>query len=59
MHLWKKKKLVFGKEDKLSENTGEVHEYLGLSIHNNLPGMVALTMFEYRENIIVEASEAS
>ena len=36
---------VFGKEDELSETTGDVHEYLGLTIHYNLPGKVAFTMF--------------
>lgn len=52
-----KLKSVFGKEDELSETTGEVHEYLDLTIHYNLPGKVAFTMFEYLEDIIVEAPE--
>ena len=52
-----KLKSVFGKEDELSENNGEVHEYLGVTIHYNLPGKVAFTMFEYLEDIIIEAPE--
>ena len=52
-----KLKSLFGKEDELSENTGDVHEYLGVTIDWSLPGKVAFTMFDYLEDIIVEAPE--
>ena len=41
-----KLKSVFGKDDELIENTGKVYKYLGFTIHYNLPGNVAFTMFE-------------
>ena len=52
-----KLKSVFGKEDELNENSEKLHEYLGLTIHYNLLGKVAFTMFEYLEDIIAKASE--
>ena len=48
---------MFGKEDELSENTGGVHEYLGVTIHYKLPRKVAFMMFEYLKDIIVEAPQ--
>ena len=48
---------TFGKEDELSETTGNAHEYLGLTINYFAPGKVAIAMFEYLEDMIVEAEE--
>ena len=46
---------VFGKEKKLEETKGDVHEYLGLTIDYSMPGNVVFSMFDYLEDIIVEA----
>ena len=46
---------VFGKEKKLEESKGVVHDYLGLTIDFYLPGKVVFSMFEYLEDIVVEA----
>ena len=45
----------FGKEKKLEETKGLVHEYLGLTIDFLLPGKVVFSMFDYLEDIVVEA----
>lgn len=37
------------------ETTGKIHDYLGLQINYSLPGKVVLSMFEYLENIVMEA----
>lgn len=50
-------KAVFGKEDESSETKGKAHEYLGVTINHFAPRKVAITMFEYLEDIIVEAEE--
>ena len=47
----------FGQEDKLTENTGLVHEYLGITIDYSIAGKVVFTMFDYLEDVIVEAAE--
>ena len=36
----------FGQEDKLTENTGLVHEYLGIIIDYSIAGKVVFTMFD-------------
>ena len=46
---------VFGKEKKFEETKGVVHDYLGLIIDFLLPGKVVFSMFDYLEDIIVEA----
>lgn len=46
---------VFGKEKKLEETKGDVHEYLRIAIEFSMPGNVVFTMFNYLEDIIVEA----
>ena len=47
----------FGQEDKLAETKGLVHEYLGITIDYLLPGKVVFTMFDFLEDIIVEAPD--
>ena len=47
----------FGQEDKLTENTGLAHEYLGITIDYSIAGKVVFTMFNYLEDVIVEAAE--
>ena len=44
----------FGKEKKLEETKGLVHDYLGLTIDFSLPGKVVFSMFDYLEDIVVE-----
>ena len=46
----------FGQEDELTENKGLVHEYLGIIIDYPIPRKVVFTMFDYLEDVIVEAS---
>lgn len=48
-------KKEFGQEAELSECTGKVHDYLGMTIDYSVPGKVVFTMFDYLEDIIVEA----
>ena len=47
----------FGQEDELTENKGLVHEYLGITINYSIPRKVVFTMFDYLEDVIVEASK--
>ena len=47
----------FGQEDELTENTGLVHEYLGITINYSIVGKVVFTMFDYLEDVIVEAAK--
>ena len=47
----------FGQEDEMIENKGLVHEYLGITIDCSIPHKVVFTMFDYLEDVIVEASE--
>ena len=47
----------FGQEDELAETKGLVHEYLGITIDYSLPGKVVFTMFDFLEDIIVEAPD--
>ena len=47
----------FGQEDELTENTGLVHEYLGITIDYLIAGKVVFTMFDYLEDVIVEAAK--
>lgn len=44
----------FGKEHKLSENVGNLHDYLGIRIDYSIKGKVVFTMFDYLKDIIVE-----
>lgn len=48
-------KKEFGKEDELSECVGKVHDYLGMTLNYSIPGKVAFTMYDYLEDVIVEA----
>ena len=47
----------FGQEDELIVNTRLVHEYLGITIDYSTAGKVVFTMFDYLEDVIVEAAE--
>ena len=47
----------FGQEDELAETRGRVHEYLGITIDYSLPGKVVFTMFDFLEDVIVEAPD--
>ena len=47
----------FGQEDELTENKGLVHEYLGIMIDYSISHKVVFTMFDYLEDVIVEASQ--
>ena len=47
----------FGQEDELTENKGMVHEYLGITIDYSIPHKVVFTMFDYLEDVIIEASQ--
>jgi len=47
----------FGQEDELAETKGLVHEYLGITIDYSLPGKVVFTMFDFLEDVIVEAPD--
>ena len=46
----------FGQEDKLTENTGLVNEYLGITIDYSIAGKVVFTMFNYLDDVIVKGS---
>ena len=45
----------FGQEDELKENKGLIHKYLGIRIDHLIPRKVVFTMFDYFEDVIVEA----
>ena len=45
----------FGQEDELTESSGLIHDYLGMTIDYSLPDKVVFTMFDFLEDIIVEA----
>ena len=47
----------FGQEDELMENKELVHEYLGITIDYLIPRKVLFIMFDYLEDVIVEASK--
>ena len=47
----------FGQEDKLTENTGLVHNYLGITIDYSIASKVVFTMFNYQEDVIVETAD--
>ena len=47
----------FGKLDELAEEKGLIHDYLGMRIDFSIPYKVAFTMFNYLEDIVVEAPE--
>ena len=47
----------FSQEDELTENKGLVHEYLSITIDYSIPCKVVFTMFDYLEDVIVEASQ--
>ena len=46
----------FGQEDELTEYKGLIHEYLSVIIDCSIPGKVVYTMFDYLEDVIVEAA---
>lgn len=45
----------FGQENELTESSGLVHDYLGMTIDYSLPDKVVFTMFDFLKDIIVEA----
>ena len=47
----------FGQEDESTENKELIHEYLGITIDYSIPRKVVFTMFDYLENVIVEAND--
>ena len=47
----------FGQKDELTENKGLVHEYLGITIDDSIPRKLVFIMFDYLEDVIVEASQ--
>ena len=47
----------FGQEDELTENRGLIYEYLDITIDYLIPRKVLFTIFDYLEDVIVEASE--
>ena len=47
----------FGQEDKLTENKGLIHEYLGNTICYSIAGKVVFTMFNYLEDVIFKAAD--
>ena len=47
----------FGQEDILSENKGLIHENLGIRIDYSISRKVVFTMFNYLEDLIVEANK--
>ena len=47
----------FGQKDELIENKGLVHEYLGITIDYSIAGKVVFTMFNYLEDVIMEAAD--
>ena len=47
----------FRQKDKLTENTGLVHEYLRITIDYSIAGKVVFTMFAYLEDVIVETAD--
>ena len=47
----------FGQEDESMENKGLIHEYLGITIDYAIPRKVAFIMFDYLEDVKVEANE--
>ena len=46
----------FGQEDEMTENTGLIHEYLGILINYSIAGKVVFTMFNFIEVVIVEGA---
>ena len=47
----------FGQEDELTKNKGLVHEDLCITIDYSIPRKVVFTMFDYLEDVVVEASK--
>ena len=47
----------FGQKDRLMEKKGLMHKYLGITIDYSIAGKVAFTMFNYLEDLIVEAAD--
>jgi hypothetical protein len=45
----------FGVTKKLAASYGDIHEYLGMTIDYSEDGMVKFTMYDYLEDIILEA----
>jgi hypothetical protein len=47
----------FGTVKKLAASYGKIHEYLGMTIDYSEDGKVKLTMYDYVEDILVEAPD--
>ena len=48
---------TFGQEDELMQNKGLKDKYLGITIDYSVPHKVVFTMFDYLEDVIVEANK--
>ena len=49
----------FGKETPLTITRGDVHDYLGMTINFSIKGKVKFYMFDYIEQILMEAGPSS
>ena len=47
----------FGQEDKLTQNKGLVHKYLGITIDYSISHKIIFTIYDYFEDVIVEADK--
>ena len=56
-HFLKDLRDEFGQADELTKNKGLVHEYLGITIDYSIWRKVVFTMFDYLEDVIVEARQ--
>ena len=48
---------IFGKDKKMSASYGKIHEYLGMTIDWSEEDMVKFTMYDYLEDILLEAPD--
>ena len=48
---------IFGKDKKMSASYGKIHEYLGMTIDWSEENMVKFTMYDYLEDILLEAPD--
>ena len=49
--------VIFGKDKKVSTSYGKVHEYLGMTIDWSDDNMVTFMMYDYLEDILLEAPD--
>ena len=48
---------IFGKDKKMSASYGKVHKYLGMTIGWSDDNMVKFTMYDYLEDVLLEAPD--